>query len=61
MGGRKLTMAISTALTGIFLFLFTTSTTDAAVFGFSRASGLTQWVFFLPTCTYEISINALRC
>ncbi|KAF5389170.1 hypothetical protein D9757_003521 [Collybiopsis confluens] len=35
MGGRKLTMAISTALTGIFFFLFTTSTTEAAVLGFS--------------------------
>ncbi|RDB25575.1 putative MFS-type transporter PB1E7.08c [Hypsizygus marmoreus] len=41
-GGRKLTMAVSTLLTGIFLFLFTTSTTEAAVLGFSCASGLTQ-------------------
>lgn len=42
MGGRKVTLAISTALTGIFLFLFTTSKTEAAVLGFSCASGLTQ-------------------
>ncbi|KAK6995747.1 sugar transporter [Favolaschia claudopus] len=42
MGGRKLTMALSTALTGIFLFLFTTSKTENAVLGFSLASGLTQ-------------------
>ncbi|KAF8896637.1 major facilitator superfamily domain-containing protein [Infundibulicybe gibba] len=41
-GGRKLTMAVSTLLTGIFLFLFTTSTTEAAVLGYSCASGLTQ-------------------
>ncbi|KAF8071534.1 major facilitator superfamily domain-containing protein [Lyophyllum atratum] len=41
-GGRKLTMAVSTALTGIFLFLFTTSRSEAAVLGFSCASGLTQ-------------------
>ncbi|TRM70401.1 major facilitator superfamily domain-containing protein [Schizophyllum amplum] len=41
-GGRKLSMALSTLLTGIFLFLFTTSTTEAAVLGFSCASGLTQ-------------------
>ncbi|KAL0059319.1 hypothetical protein AAF712_013946 [Marasmius tenuissimus] len=42
MGGRKLTMAISTALTGIFLFLFTTSKTQNAELGYSLASGLTQ-------------------
>ncbi|KAG5643086.1 hypothetical protein DXG03_001581 [Asterophora parasitica] len=41
-GGRKLTMAISTLLTGVFLFLFTTSRNEAAVLGFSCASGLTQ-------------------
>ncbi|KAG5650335.1 hypothetical protein H0H81_012569 [Sphagnurus paluster] len=41
-GGRKLTMAVATALTGVFLFLFTTSKSDAAVLGFSCASGLTQ-------------------
>ena len=37
-------MAISTVLTGIFLFLFTTSKTNAAVLGYSCASGLTQFV-----------------
>ncbi|KAE9400108.1 MFS general substrate transporter [Gymnopus androsaceus JB14] len=42
MGGRKVTLAVSTALTGVFLFLFTTSKTEAAVLGFSCASGLTQ-------------------
>ncbi|KAJ3877407.1 MFS general substrate transporter [Lentinula edodes] len=42
MGGRKVTMAVSTALTGVFLFLFTTSKTTAAVLGYSCASGLTQ-------------------
>ncbi|KAK7458134.1 hypothetical protein VKT23_010042 [Stygiomarasmius scandens] len=42
LGGRKLTMALSTALTGIFLYLFTTSKTNAAVLGYSCASGLTQ-------------------
>jgi len=41
-GGRKLSMAVSTALTGVFLFLFTTSRSEAAVLGFSCASGLTQ-------------------
>lgn len=47
LGGRKLTMAVSTLLTGIFLFLFTTSKTEAAVLGYSCASGLTQFVFLL--------------
>ncbi|EIW83728.1 MFS general substrate transporter [Coniophora puteana RWD-64-598 SS2] len=41
-GGRKLSLAVSTALTGIFLFLFTTSHNAAAVLGWSCASGLTQ-------------------
>jgi len=41
-GGRKLTLAIATALTGVFLFLFTTSTTEAAVLGYSSASSVTQ-------------------
>ncbi|KAJ7801645.1 MFS general substrate transporter [Mycena olivaceomarginata] len=44
MGGRKVTMALSTALTGIFLFLFTTSKTENAVLGYSLASGLTHYV-----------------
>ncbi|KAG5351540.1 hypothetical protein C0989_006048 [Termitomyces sp. Mn162] len=42
LGGRKLTMAISTGLTGLFLFLFTTSKTDGAVLGWSCAAGATQ-------------------
>jgi len=41
-GGRKFTMAVSTLLTGVFLFLFTTSQNQAAVLGYSCASGLTQ-------------------
>lgn len=41
-GGRKLTLAVSTALTGVFLFLFTTSATEAAVLGYSCASSVTQ-------------------
>ncbi|KAH7920233.1 MFS general substrate transporter [Leucogyrophana mollusca] len=41
-GGRKLSLAVSTVLTGAFLFLFTTSKTTAAVLGWSCASGLTQ-------------------
>lgn len=40
-------MAVSTLLTGIFLFLFTTSKTEAAVLGYSCASGLTQYVIWL--------------
>ncbi|KAG6899182.1 hypothetical protein C0993_012608, partial [Termitomyces sp. T159_Od127] len=39
-GGRKLTMAVSTGLTGIFLFLFTTSKTDNAVLGWSCANAM---------------------
>ncbi|KAG7098330.1 hypothetical protein E1B28_000291 [Marasmius oreades] len=42
MGGRKVTMAVSTALTGVFLFLFTTSKSHAAVLGYSCASGFTE-------------------
>ncbi|KAJ8077942.1 hypothetical protein PM082_000143 [Marasmius tenuissimus] len=42
LGGRKMTMAVSTALTGVFLFLFTISKTQAAVLAFSCASGLTE-------------------
>ncbi|KAG6809351.1 hypothetical protein H0H92_000588 [Tricholoma furcatifolium] len=45
-GGRKLAMAVSTALTGIFLFLFTTSKSNAAVLGWSCASGVTQNAVF---------------
>ncbi|TFK98919.1 MFS general substrate transporter [Pterulicium gracile] len=41
-GGRKASLAAFTALSGVFLFLFTTSTTSAAVLGFSCAFTLTQ-------------------
>ncbi|KAG2075400.1 MFS general substrate transporter [Suillus decipiens] len=41
-GGRKFVLAVSTMLTGLFLFVFTTSKTSAAVLGYSCASGLTQ-------------------
>ncbi|KAL0067347.1 hypothetical protein AAF712_005575 [Marasmius tenuissimus] len=40
LGGRKLTMAVATALNAVFLFLFTISKTQAAVLAFSCASGL---------------------
>jgi hypothetical protein len=46
-GGRKMTMIVSTLLTGIFLFLFTASKNAADVLGFSCASGLTQYVYLL--------------
>jgi hypothetical protein len=51
LGGRKLAMALSTALTGIFLFLFTTANTQAAVLGYNCASALTSnavCILFLP-------------
>ncbi|KAH7341696.1 major facilitator superfamily domain-containing protein [Rhizoctonia solani] len=41
-GGRKFAMAISTCLTGIFLFLFTQAKNEAGVLGFNCASALTQ-------------------
>ncbi|KAF8889179.1 major facilitator superfamily domain-containing protein [Gymnopilus junonius] len=44
-GGRKLVMAVSTTLTGIFLFLFTTSNSQAAVLGY--------------TCTTSVTSNAM--
>ena len=44
LGGRKFAMALSTALSGIFLFLFTTSTTNAAVLGYSCVTSLTEYV-----------------
>jgi MFS family permease len=39
-GGRKFSLAGFTLLSGIFMFLFTTSKTPAAVLGFSCANGL---------------------
>lgn len=41
-GGRKFSMALFTALTGVFLFLFTTASNEAAVLGYNCASGFTQ-------------------
>ena len=41
-GGRKFALAISTLATGLFLFLFTTATTESAYLGYSCASSLTQ-------------------
>ncbi|KIY46937.1 MFS general substrate transporter [Fistulina hepatica ATCC 64428] len=46
LGGRKLTMAIATMLTGIFLFLFTTATTEAAVLGYLCSAGVTQTAMY---------------
>ncbi|KAL1693218.1 major facilitator superfamily domain-containing protein [Schizophyllum commune] len=50
--GRKLVMALSTLLTGVFLFLFTTSKTDAAVLGFSCASALTANAMYAVLYAY---------
>ncbi|KIJ62923.1 hypothetical protein HYDPIDRAFT_30064 [Hydnomerulius pinastri MD-312] len=41
-GGRKFSLAVFTMLSGLFMFLFTTSKTLSAVLGYSCASGLTQ-------------------
>ena len=41
-GGRKLVMAISTTLTGVFLFLFTTSNSQAAVLGYTCTTAVTS-------------------
>lgn len=51
LGGRKLTMIVSTLLSGIFLFLFTTSRGAADVLGYSCATSFTQCVslpLFVP-------------
>ncbi|KIK66850.1 hypothetical protein GYMLUDRAFT_69899 [Collybiopsis luxurians FD-317 M1] len=42
-GGRKLTMAVSTTLTGVFLFLFTTSTKAEDVLAYSCVTSLTHY------------------
>ncbi|KIK66825.1 hypothetical protein GYMLUDRAFT_1023751, partial [Collybiopsis luxurians FD-317 M1] len=42
-GGRKLTIAVSTALTGVFLFLFTTSTKAEDVLAYSCVTSLTHY------------------
>ncbi|PAV18907.1 MFS general substrate transporter [Pyrrhoderma noxium] len=41
-GGRKMALALSTMLTGLFLFLFTTAKDEASNLGYSCASTLTQ-------------------
>ena len=41
-GGRKLSLAVFTLLTGVFLFLFTISRDQPTYLGFSCASSLTQ-------------------
>ncbi|KAF8526272.1 MFS general substrate transporter [Hysterangium stoloniferum] len=41
-GGRKFAMMLSTALTGIFLFLFTTATTQSGILAYSCVTSLTQ-------------------
>ncbi|KAL1750696.1 major facilitator superfamily domain-containing protein [Schizophyllum commune] len=50
--GRKLVMALSTLFTGVFLFLFTTNKTDAAVLGFSCASALTANAMYAVLYAY---------
>ncbi|PKI83036.1 hypothetical protein MVES1_002911 [Malassezia vespertilionis] len=54
--GRKYTMAFFTALTGIFLFLFTTAKTSSAVLGWNCATSLTQNAMYavLYAMTYEV-------
>ncbi|VDB95858.1 unnamed protein product [Peniophora sp. CBMAI 1063] len=46
LGGRKYAMALFTALTGVFLFLFTTATNQAGVLGYNCASTLTTNAMF---------------
>ncbi|EJD03334.1 MFS general substrate transporter [Fomitiporia mediterranea MF3/22] len=41
-GGRKMVLAVSTILTGIFLFLFTTAKNEASNLGYACASTLTS-------------------
>jgi hypothetical protein len=41
LGGRKLTMALATILTGLFQFLFTSARSQAAVLGYNCATSLT--------------------
>ncbi|KAF8589870.1 MFS general substrate transporter [Ramaria rubella] len=42
LSGRKFAMALSTAFTGLFLFLFTTATTQSGVLAYSCVTSLTQ-------------------
>lgn len=54
--GRRLTMAFFTALTGVFLFLFTTAKTSSAVLGWNCAASLAQNGMYaiLYAITYEV-------
>jgi hypothetical protein len=51
-GGRKFSLAIFTLLSGIFMFLFTTSTTQASVLGYSCANAL---VLYVPSLRLYVS------
>ncbi|CBQ67478.1 conserved hypothetical protein [Sporisorium reilianum SRZ2] len=54
--GRRSTMALFTLLTGVFLFLFTTVRTPAAVLGWNCATSLTQNAMYavLYAMSYEV-------
>ena len=54
--GRRWSMAFFTALTGVFLFLFTTAKTSNAVLGWNCAASLTQNAMYaiLYAITYEV-------
>ena len=54
--GRRGTMALFTLLTGLFLFLFTTARTPAAVLGWNCATSLTQNAMYavLYAISYEV-------
>lgn len=54
--GRKGTMSISTLLTGIFLFLFTTASNNAAVLGYNCATALTQNLMYGVIYSYTPEI-----
>lgn len=61
-GGRKFAMALATALTGVFLFLFTTAKTPSQTLAYSCVTSLTQnavsCLFFFPGC---YSLDWLDC
>ena len=59
-GGRKFALAIFTALTGIFLFLFTTASSEASNLGFSCASTLTQYVIFVQFLLADPNLTSFR-
>ncbi|WFD03815.1 hypothetical protein MOBT1_002509 [Malassezia obtusa] len=54
--GRRWSMAFFTALTGVFLFLFTTAKSSSAVLGWNCAASLTQNAMYgiLYAITYEV-------